>query len=71
MKLSDNLRYLADFPSHAPIAPILQSAADKLDDSHLWRDAWMRSEKRVEELTSELERLRLRLPNRKEKECED
>jgi hypothetical protein len=71
MKLSDNLRYLADFPSHAPIAPILQTAADKLDDSHLWRDAWMRSEKRVEELTSELERLRLRLPNRKEKECED
>jgi len=71
MKLSDNLRYLADFPSNAPIAPILQSAADKLDDSHLWRDAWMRSEKRVEELTSELERLRLRLPNRKEKECED
>lgn len=71
MKLSDNLRYLADFPSHAPIAPILQTAADKLDDSHLWRDAWMRSEKRVEELTSELERLRCRLPNRKEKECED
>jgi hypothetical protein len=71
MKLSDNLRYLADFPSHAPIAPILQTAADKLDDSHLWRDAWMRSEKRVEELTSELEQLRYRLPNRKEKECED
>ena len=71
MKLSDNLRYLADFPSHAPIAPILQTAADKLDDSHLWRDAWMRSEKRVEELTSELEQLRYRLPPRKEKECED
>jgi hypothetical protein len=71
MKLSDNLRYLADFPSHAPIAPILQSAADKLDDSHLWREAWMRAEKRVEELTSEVERLRYRLPPRKEKECED
>jgi hypothetical protein len=71
MKISDSLRYLADFPSHAPIAPILQSAADKLDDSHLWRDAWMKSEKRVEELTSELERLRYRLQHRKEKECED
>ena len=41
MKLSDQLRYLADFPSHAPIAPVLTAAADKLDDSHLWRDAWM------------------------------
>jgi hypothetical protein len=71
MKLSDTLRYLADFPSHAPIAPILQSAADKLDDSHLWRDAWMQSEKRVEELTSELEQLRYGLPNRKEKEREN
>jgi len=65
MKLSDNLRYLADFPSHAPIAPILQTAADKLDDSHLWRDAWMRSEKRVEELTSELNEVRSQLSNRK------
>ena len=71
MKLSDNLRYLADFPSHAPIAPILQSAADRLDDSHLWRDAWMKSEKRVEELTSEREQIRYRLHHRKEKECED
>lgn len=71
MKLSDQLRYLADFPSHTPIAPILTAAADKLDDSHLWRDAWMASEKRVEELTRELDRLRLRLEHRKEKECED
>jgi hypothetical protein len=58
MKLSDTLRDLADFPSHAPIAPILQAAADKLDESHLWREAWLRAEKRVEELTKELESLR-------------
>jgi hypothetical protein len=71
MKLSDQLRYLADFPSHAPIAPVLTAAADKLDDSHLWRDAWMRSEERVEELTRELNAVRLVPKPRKEKECED
>lgn len=71
MKLSDQLRYLADFPSHAPIAPVLTAAADKLDDSHLWREAWMRSEKRVEELTRELDAVRSVPKPRKEKECED
>lgn len=71
MKLSDQLRDLADFPSCAPIAPILTSAADKLDDSHLWREAWMRSEKRVEELTRELNAVRSVPKPRKEKECED
>lgn len=71
MKLSDQLRYLADFPSHAPIAPILTAAADKLDDSHLWRDAWMEAEKRVEQLTRELNAVRSVPKPRKEKECED
>ncbi len=71
MKLSDQLRYLADFPSHAPIAPVLTAAADKLDDSHLWRDAWMAAEKKVEELTRELNAVRSVPKSRKEKECED
>ena len=71
MKLSDQLRYLADFPSHTPIAPILTAAADKLDDSHLWRDAWMQAENRVDLLTKELEQVRSLQKFRKEKERED
>lgn len=71
MKLSDQLRYLADFPSHAPIAPVLTCAADKLDDSHLWRDAWMKAERRIEQLTRELEQVRSVPRLRKEKERED
>lgn len=71
MKLSDELRYLADFPSHAAIAPLLTSAADKLDESHLWRNAWVAAENRVEQLTRELERVRSVPKPRKEKERED
>lgn len=58
MKLSDVLRDLAKYPSHSLIRPYLQAAADKIDESHLWREAWLRAEKRVEELTKELESLR-------------
>lgn len=71
MKLSDQLRTLADFPFYETIAPILTSAADKLDDSHLWRDAWMQAESRVDQLTNELEKVRSLQKFRKEKECED
>jgi len=71
MKLSDQLRTLADFPHYSTIATMLVSAADKLDDSHLWRDAWMAAEKRVELLTIELNAVRSVQQFRKEKECED
>jgi len=71
MKLSERLRYLADFPSQESIAPLLQSAADVLDDSHLWRQAWVRAENQVGELTRELERLRYQLQQRKEKAGEN
>ncbi len=71
MRTSDFLRYLADFPTHKEIAPRLLDAAQTLEDQRLWREAWLRAEKRVEELTSELDLLRSRPTNRKEKERED
>jgi hypothetical protein len=58
MKLSDVLRDLAKYPMNSLIRPYLQAAADRIDESRLWRDAWLKAEKRVEELTKELESLR-------------
>jgi hypothetical protein len=58
MKLSDVRRDLAQYPKNSLVRPYLQAAADKIDESHLWREAWLRAEKRVEELTKELESLR-------------
>ena len=52
-------------------AEIVLEAANKLEDQRLWRDAWLRAEKEVELLTSELDVLRLKLKHRKEKECND
>lgn len=71
MKLSDQLRTLADFPFYKTIEPILTAAADKLDDSHLWRDAWMQAENRADQLTKELEQVRSLQKFRKEKVRED
>lgn len=68
MRTPEFLRYLADFPAHKEIAPLLLDAAQTLEDQRLWRDGWLRAEKRVEELTKELKLLRSGLTNRKEKE---
>ena len=53
------------------IAEMLEAAAQRIEDQRQWRDAWLDAEKRVELLTRELDVLRLRLNNRKEKECND
>jgi hypothetical protein len=53
------------------IENLLEAAAQRIEDQRLWRDAWLRSEKEVELLTSELNVLRLQLKRRKEKESND
>jgi hypothetical protein len=50
---------------------MLEAAAQRIEDQRLWRDAWLDAEKRVDELTCELDVLRSRLKHRKEKECND
>ena len=49
------------------MADLLETAAQRIEDQRLWRDAWLRSEKKVELLTSEINVLRLQLKHRKEK----
>lgn len=69
MKLREELRSVKEvFPA---IEGLLEAAAQRIEDQRLWRDAWLKSEKEVELLTSELEVLRSRLKHRKEKECND
>ena len=70
MKLQEELRSIKEvFPA---IDHLLETAAQRLEDQRLWREAWIRAESRVEELTKELTLLRSKLPpHRKEKECED
>jgi hypothetical protein len=58
MRTPEFLRYLADFPCHETIAPLLLEAAQTIEDQRLWREGWLRAEKRVEELTEELKLLR-------------
>lgn len=71
MRTPEFLRYLAQFPSHQEIAPILLDAAQTLEDQRLWRQGWIEAETKVDLLTRELELLRSRLTNRKEKDRED
>ena len=69
MKLHEELRSVKEvFPA---ISPLLEAAAQRIEDQRLWREAWLKAEKEVELLTSELEVLRLKLKHRKEKECND
>ena len=69
MKLQEELRSVKEiFPA---IENLLEAAAQRLEDQRLWRAAWLNAEKEVELLTSELDVLRLKLRNRKEKECND
>jgi histidinol-phosphate/aromatic aminotransferase/cobyric acid decarboxylase-like protein len=69
MKLSDELRSVREiFPA---IEGLLDAAAQRIEDAHLWRAAWLKAEEEVDQLTKELELLRSQRVNRKEKECED
>lgn len=70
MKLTVALFRLAAYLKEED-AEIVLAAANKLEEQRLWRDAWLRSEEKVEQLTSELDVLRLKLKTRKEKECND
>ncbi len=69
MKLQEELRSVKEVFPH--IENLLEAAAQRIEDQRLWRDAWLRSEKKVELLTSELTVLRLQLKHRKEKERND
>ncbi len=69
MKLQEELRSVKEvFPA---IDHLLEAAAQRIEDQRLWRTAWLNAEKEVELLTCELDVLRSRLRNRKEKECND
>ena len=69
MKLHDELRtFKKGFPA---IAEMLEAAAQRIEDQRQWRDAWLRTEKEVELLTSELNMLKSVRLLRKEKECND
>ena len=70
MKLSEELWVLAQ-KAPQDQQPLLKAVGKLLEDQRLWRDAWLRSEKEVELLTSELTVLRLQLKRRKEKESND
>lgn len=55
--MSDQLRTLAALmPEHTEF---LGACADKMDDSRQWKLAWIRAEIEKEQLTRELELLRL------------
>ena len=69
MKLQEELR--SDKEVFPAIDHLLEAAAQRIEDQRLWREAWIKSEKEVELLTSELTVLRLQLKRRKEKECND
>jgi hypothetical protein len=57
--MSDQLRTLAALmPEHTEF---LEACADKMDDSRQWKLAWIRAETEKEQLTRELELLRLSL----------
>ena len=69
MKLQEELRSVKEvFPY---IEELLEAAAQRIEDQRLWREAWLNAEKKVELLTSELDVLRSKLDNRKEKESND
>ena len=53
------------------MAELLEAAAQRIEDQRMWSEAWLNAEKKVELLTSELDVLRSKLDNRKEKESND
>ena len=69
MKLQEELRSMKEsFPF---MEELLEAAAQRIEDQRLWREAWLNAEKKVELLTSELDVLRSKLSNRKEKDSHD
>ena len=69
MKVTEELRSMMEsFPF---MAELLEAAAQRIEDQRLWREAWLNAEKKVELLTSDLDVLRSKLDNRKEKESND
>jgi hypothetical protein len=50
---------------------LLEEAAVRIEDQRQWRDAWLKAERKVELLTSELSMLRSERLNRKKKEQND
>lgn len=69
MKLREELRAVKDI--YPAIADLLEAAALRIEEQRQWRDAWLKAEKKVELLTSELSMLRSVRLHRKEKECND
>lgn len=67
MKLSEELWVLAQ-KAPQDQQPLLKAVGKLLEDQRLWREAWLRSERKVELLTSELNVLTSKLKHRKEKE---
>lgn len=63
MKLTERLRLLAE--AFEQTGPLLNEAAQRIEDQRQWRQMWLNAEKRVEELTSELNEVRSSLSNRK------
>lgn len=49
------------------IEDLLETAAQRIEDQRLWREAWLNAESKVELLTSEINVLRSQLQHRKEK----
>jgi hypothetical protein len=57
VRMTDELRALcATYPDHAEF---FQACADKLDEARRWKQAWIETEIKNEQLTRELEVLRL------------
>ena len=69
MKLREELRAIKGV--YPAIADLLESAAQRIEDQRQWREAWLKAERKVELLTSELSMLRLERLNRKKKERND
>lgn len=69
MKLREELRAVKE--TYPAIADLLEAAAQRIEEQRQWRDAWLKAERKVELLTSELSMLRSVRLHRKEKECND
>jgi len=69
MKLQEELRAIKSV--YPAIEELLEAAAQRIEDQRHWREAWLKTEKKVELLTSELSMLRSSRLHRKEKESND
>ena len=69
MKLHEELRAIKSV--YPAIEELLEAAAQRIEDQRYWREAWLKAEKKVELLTSELSMLRSGRLHRKEKESND